>query len=47
MKAVNSGGCLLPSWRIFCNAKNDNEKLTIFFRTTKTNSPSSESGATS
>ena len=47
IKTGNSGGYLLPSWRIFCNDKNNNGKITNFIRATKTNSPTAESGATS
>ena len=47
MKVGNSGGYLLPSWRIFCNDKNNNGKITNFIRATKTRSPTSDSGATS
>ena len=31
-----SGSYLLPSWRIFCNDKNNNGKITKFIRSTKT-----------
>ena len=47
IKTGNSGGYLLPSWRIFCNDKNNNGKITNFVRATKTNSPTGDSGATS
>ena len=47
IKTGNSGGYLLPSWRIFCNDKNNNGKIANFIRATKTNSPTGESGATS
>ena len=47
IKTGNSGGYLLPSWRIFCNDKNNNGKITNFIRATKSNSPTVESGATS
>ena len=46
-KAGNSGGYLLPGWRIFCNDKNNNGKITNFIRSTKTNSPTGDSGAMS
>ena len=46
-KTGNSGGYLLPSWRIFCNDKIINGKITNFVRATKTNSPTGDSGATS
>ena len=47
IKTGNSGGYLLPSWRIFCNDKNNHGKITNFIRATKTNSPTAKSGATS
>ena len=47
IKTGNSGGYLLPSWRIFCNDKNNNGKISNFIRATKTNSPTGDSGATS
>ena len=47
IKNCNSGGYLLPSWRIFCNDKNNNGEIANFIKSTKTNSPSSNSGATS
>ena len=47
MKTGNGGGYLLPSWRIFCNDKNNNGKITNFSKSTKTNSPTSDSRATS
>ena len=46
IKLVNSGSYLLPLWRIFCNDKNNNGKITNFVRATKTNSPTGHSGAT-
>ena len=47
MKAGNTGGYLLPYWKIICNDKNDNGKMQNFIISTKTNSPTSDSGATS
>ena len=47
LKAGNNGGHLLPYWRIVCNDKNNSGKLTNFFKSTKKNSPTSESGPTS
>ena len=38
MKAPNSGGYLLPYWKIVCNDKNNNGKIEIFIKSTKTNS---------
>ena len=47
MKTGNNGGYLLPYWRIVCNDKYNNGKITNFVKSTKSNSPTSESGATS
>ena len=47
VKYPNSGGFLLPSWRIFCNDKNNNGKIPNFIRSTKTNSLTRNSGAMS
>ena len=47
MKAGNTGGYLLPYWKIICNDKNNNGKLTNFIKTTKSNSPTGDLGATS
>ena len=47
MKAGNTGGYLLPSWRIFCNDKNNNGKITNFIKSTKSSSPTGDSEATS
>ena len=46
IKTGNSGGYLLPSWRIFCDDINNNGKTSNFIRSTKTNSPTGDSGAT-
>ena len=46
IKYPNSGGYLLPGWRIFCNDKNNNGKIQNFIKSTKTNSPTGDSGAT-
>ena len=46
IKYPNSGGCLVPGWRIFCNDKNSNGKIQNFVKSTKTNTPTSNSGAT-
>ena len=43
----NVGGYLLQNWDIKCNDRNNNSKVQKFIRSTKTNSPTSESGATS
>ena len=45
-KFSNSGGYLLPGWRLLCNDRNNNGKLPNFVRSTKTNSPTGNSGAT-
>ena len=47
MKATNTGGYLLPYWKIICNDKNNNGKIQNFIKSTKTNSPTGNSGATS
>ena len=46
IKYPNSGDYLLPSWRIFCNDKNNNGEIQNYLRSTKTNSPTPDSGAT-
>ena len=46
LKNSNTGVHLLPSWRIFCNDRNNNGKINNFIRSTKINSPTSNSGAT-
>ena len=43
---LNNGGYLLPSWRIFCNDRNNNSKIQNLIRSTKTSSPAGNSGAT-
>ena len=45
MKAANTGGYLLPYWKIICNDRNNNGKIQNFIKSTKTRSPSSDSGA--
>ena len=47
MKAGNTGGYLQPYWKIICNDKNNNGKIQNFIKSTKTNSPTSDSGAMS
>ena len=47
LKAPNSGSYLLPLWRIVCNDRNKNGKQNNFFKSTKTSSPTADSGATS
>ena len=43
----NTGGYLLQNWATKCNDKNNSGKLQIFIKSTKTNSPTGYSGATS
>ena len=43
----NSGGYLLPYWKIVCNDKNNSGKIINFIRSTRMNSPTGDSGATS
>ena len=45
IKAGNTGGYLLPNWKILCNDKNNSGKITNFIKSTKTNSPTGNSGA--
>ena len=47
MKSEVTGGYLLPFLKIICNDKNINGKIQNFIKSTKTNSPTSDSGATS
>ena len=47
IKYPNNGGYLLQNWNIRCNDKNNNGKITTFLKSTKTNSPTGGSGATS
>ena len=47
IKYPNSGGYLLPGWRIFCIDKNNNGKIQNFIKSTKTKSPTGDSGETS
>ena len=47
MKSRNSGGYVLPYWKIICNDKNNNGKIQNFVKSTKTNSPTGDSGAIS
>ena len=46
-KYPNTGGYLLQNWVITCNDKNNNGKIQNFIKSTKTNSPTGFSGATS
>ena len=47
IKFPNSGNALLQKWKIYCNNENNQSKISDFIKSTKTNSPSSYSGATS
>ena len=47
MNPGNTGGYLLSYWKIICNDKNNNGKMQNFIKSTKTNSPTVDSGATS
>ena len=46
MKSGKTGGYLLPYWKIVCNDKHNNGKIQNFIKSTKTNSPTGDSGAT-
>ena len=46
IKYPNTGGYLLPGWRSFCNDKNNIGKIQELIKSTKTNSPTGHSGAT-
>ena len=43
----NRGGYRLQNWFIKCNDKNKNDKIQNFMKSTKTNNPTGDSGATS
>ena len=47
IKYPNSGGYLLQHWNIKCNDQNNNGKIQNFVKSTKTSSPTGNSGATS
>ena len=47
MKAGNTGGYLLPYWKIICNDKNNHGKIQNFIKSTEIGSPTGGSGATS
>ena len=47
MRTGINGITVLPYWRIACNDRNNNGKVSNFIKSTKTNSPTSHSGATS
>ena len=46
IKYPNNGGYLLQNWNIRCNDKNNNGKIQNFLRSTRTSSPTKDSGAT-
>ena len=45
-KAGNTGGYLLPYLKIICNDKNQSGKISNFIKSTKTKSPTGDSGVT-
>ena len=45
MRYPNIGSDLLQKWNIKCNNKNNQSRITDFIKSTKTNSPTSYSGA--
>ena len=47
IKFPNSGDALLQKWKIYCNNKNNQSRISDFIKSTKTNSPSSYYRATS
>ena len=47
IKFLNSGNALLQKWKIYCNNKNNQSRISDFIKSTKTNSPTGFSGATS
>ena len=47
IKYPNSGGYLLQNWNITCNDKNNNGKIQNFIKSTKSSSPTGNSGAES
>ena len=47
IKYPNTGKYLLQNWVIKCNDKNNNGKIQNFIRSSKTNSPTNDSGSTS
>ena len=47
IKYPNTGGYVLQIWVTTCNDNNNNGKLQTFIKSTKTNSPTAYSGATS
>ena len=47
IKFPNSGTALLQKWKIYCNNKNNQSRISDFIKPTKTNSPTGYSGAVS
>ena len=47
IKFPNGGNALLQKWKIYCNNKNNQSRISDFIKSTKTNSPTGFSGATS
>ena len=47
MRYPNIGSDLLQKWNIKCNNKNNQSRISDFIKSTKTNSPTSQSGAAS
>ena len=47
IKFPNSGNALLQKWKIYCNNKNNQSRISDFIKSTKTYSPTGFSGATS
>ena len=47
IKFPNSGNALLQKWKIYCNNKNNQSRISDFIKSTRTNSPTGFSGATS
>ena len=47
MRYPNIGSDLLQKWNIKCNNKNNQSRITDFIKSTKSNSPTGHSGATS
>ena len=45
IKFPNNGDSLLPNWRLLCNDRNNNGNVQNFFRSTKTSSPTPNSGS--
>ena len=45
IKNANIGNAVLPYWKIICNDKNNNGKISNFIKSTKTNPRTSQTGA--